>query len=378
MSPLTLLLLHSDPATRATLADALTAAGHRVMDAASSLEAWRLARGEAMPDAAILHFSTQDSMDDWVGGNLRADAATRAIPIVVLTARRRDALRAGFADLVGPPYESEDIVLTLDLVLRESQESDFSGDLDKMSMPDLLQATVPNGRSGRIDIRCEDGGGTVWFADGHVIDATTDGGLLGSEAAYALVTRTAGDFRVDIQPVDRPHRINLSLSYLLLEAMRRHDEAQEPPHAGLPEEPPAPTRADQAVHLALLLGNVSTSWMSDLLRRPLLARRLLALRDELTAEHPQLEGFTVDSDSADIAWVGKPLASDEIDPLVDAVAAWLHRLYAGVERSMPGRFSLERLAELTGTHRDSLREVGFARAFAWSFEETNTATGDPA
>lgn len=393
MSDTILLLMHPDLTLRRDLGAALSAAGHGVMDAGSSVDAWNRVIGETMPDVAVLHLGDEDvetlasfrNGDDggsggWIGDRLRSSVGPD-VPIVVLTSHRREALRHGFADVLSPPYEVEDVVLTVGLALEEQADADFAGSLDKLSMPDLLQATIPSGRSGRIDLRGGARSGTLWFADGTVIDASTSDGRQGVDAVYEVVPWDEGEFVVDFGPSDRPPSIHLSLNFLLLEAMRRRDEAlaaAPPEHATLPDEPPEPTADDTALHLSLLLLNVTTSWMAGLIHPPLLAARLEALRADLCAEHPPLARFQVDAATAGVAVsTGSPSPIGDVEALVSAIAIWLREIYAAFERSMPGRFSLDRLVVMTEAHRESLAELGFDQALGWSLGSPRVAPDMP-
>ncbi|MEO1086165.1 MAG: DUF4388 domain-containing protein, partial [Acidobacteriota bacterium] len=184
-----------------------------------------------------------------------------------------------------------------------------------------------------------------------------------------------GAFSVDFGPVDAPERIHEPTAHLVLEAMRRLDEAERrrhPGHAGLPDEPPPPTREQKAAHLALLLLNVTASWASDYLLPELLGRRLEASRRAGLAEHPMLERFAVDLDGGRVAFRagGGRLAPEHVEGVARSVAAWLRLFFAELERAMPGRYRLSELATLTEAHHDDLEALGFSAALGWSVPDT--------
>ena len=274
-----------------------------------------------------------------------------------------------------------------------------------MPLSDLLQTSSTNRRTGRIDLEgAADHGpvhsGRIWLREGRVIDAElhepqtheshtgtelqndlSDSGLLGREALYRLLTWTEGRFALVKVDVDLPDRIQDSISFLLLDAMRQIDEerrSETPGHAGLPEVPPEPSRAEQAVHLSLLLLNVTTTWIGSQLRPNLIVERFDEVRDVLRKGHPLLDRFEFDAKSALAGLAaGKTHLDDaQADALVASVGIWLRGFYRRMERSLPGRFALERLAELSGAHADQLTELDFHRSLGWPdhWPETNTTT----
>lgn len=247
-----------------------------------------------------------------------------------------------------------------------------------MPLPDLLQTASTNGRTGRIDLE----GGTIdtqsdaariWLRDGRVVDATiqSDGeNPVGRDALYELLGWNHGRFALLAVDVDLPDRIQDSTSFLLLDAMRQIDEdrrVEAPGHARLPEEPPEPSPADQAAHLSLLLLNVTSTWVGSRLQPKLIVERFDDVRNVLRNSHPLLDHFELDPESglAGLAGSFETLDEGKIERLVAAVGVWLRGFYRRVERSLPGKYSLERLAELTGAHTEQLTELGFHSALGW-------------
>ena len=53
---------------------------------------------------------------------------------------------------------------------------------------------------------------------------------------------------------------------------------------------------------------------------------------------------------------------EDPEPLVIAIGAWLRTFFERMERAMPGRFELVRLAALTEVIQEELRDLGFYRA----------------
>jgi hypothetical protein len=239
----------------------------------------------------------------------------------------------------------------------------LTGALSQLSVPDLLQTAEAGRRSGTVVLR--DGGraGTLWLRGGRIVDAEIAGGERGAAAVYELALWEAGTFEADFTPVTVPERIFEPTAALLLEAMRRRDEAlagRTPPHAAIPDAPPPPPRTLLAVHRGLTLVNVAASYALQHLEPELLARRLEESRQALLHIHPVLTVFQVTAQGA-VAATAAPVDDEEADALVRAVASWLTRLFAALERALPGRFPLRRLRAVTEAVQSDLESLGFYR-----------------
>lgn len=256
-----------------------------------------------------------------------------------------------------------------------SDPKPLSGSLDHLSVPDLLQTAEANRRSGRIVLRglAGDGrSGRFWMRDGRIADAEIDGGPRGREAVYEMALWESGTFEADFSfgLAGMPERIFEPTSALLLEAMRRRDERMRdevPPHAAIPDPPPPPPRPLLAVHRALTLLNVAASSAANHLEPALLARRLEDTRRETAAEHPVLAVFRVEPAGAVTATVDSEGALEvDADALARGVGRWLLRLFAVLERALPGRFSPRRLRAMTEAVQEDLAAFGFYRELGLS------------
>jgi hypothetical protein len=238
----------------------------------------------------------------------------------------------------------------------------LSGSLDQLSVPDLLQTAEASRRSGVILVRNHQHNGTLWLRDGRVVDAEIAGGGFGADAVYEMVVWEEGSFEADFTLVEVPERIFLPTSALLLEAMRRRDEALRdapPPHAAITDPPPQPPPQLLAVHRGLMLLNVAASYASEHVEPELLGRRLESARAALLADHPALDGFQVSPGGAVSASPEAPLT--EAEPMVRAVSLWLTRFFTTMENALPGRFPLRKLRQITEAVQDDLESLGFYR-----------------
>jgi hypothetical protein len=243
----------------------------------------------------------------------------------------------------------------------------LSGSLDQLSVPDLLQTVEASRRSGVILIRNHERNGTLWLRDGRVVDAEISGGGFGADAVYELAVWEDGTFEADFTPVSIPDRIFQPTSALLLEAMRRRDEALRdapPPHAAIADPPPPPPLPLLAVHRSLTLLNVAASYALEHMEPALLARRLEETRRSLLAGHPALDGFQVSAGGAVSAAPEAPLVEAEVT--VRAVSRWLERFFSILENALPGRFPLRQLRRITEAVQDDLESLGFYRELGFA------------
>ena len=99
-----------------------------------------------------------------------------------------------------------------------------TGSLTEMSLPDMIQILWHGRKTCALRITAGPSSGEIDFAEGQVVDARWDA-LRGEEAFYKMITLREGDFRLD--PTFKPttRSIQASPEALLLEGMRRLDEA---------------------------------------------------------------------------------------------------------------------------------------------------------
>ena len=99
-----------------------------------------------------------------------------------------------------------------------------SGSLEEMGIPDIVQILHQGRKTGALHLSSEGEQGTIFFKDGTVVDAAWRG-LGGEEAFYAVVGVSKGGFTIDPTVTPPEKVIQASPEMLLLEGMRRLDEA---------------------------------------------------------------------------------------------------------------------------------------------------------
>lgn len=366
------LLIHPDAAQQQRLGAVLSDAGLKVLAAGSDAEAAQRLGDFALfvPDLLVVPLVATGGGS--VLESLRANPLTERVPVVVLTqgedGERRQALRQGLTHLVPPPYDDEELILAVRLALRQHRDEKLlSGSLEQLSVPDLLQTLETTRRSGVVTMKSHGRTASLWLRAGRVIDAEIGDGESGRDAVFRLATWEEGTFEADFSAeVAVPERIRESTSFLVLEAMRRRDEAerseQAPPHAAMPDPPPSPPPHILAIHRGLTLLNVAAAYATHHLEPALLAQRLEAVRAELVPEHKSLDLFQVDAHGR-VSLVPEVLLQDvQTASLVAAVSAWLRIFFERMERALPGRFPVRKLRSLSEAVQEDLEQLGYYTA----------------
>ena len=156
------------------------------------------------------------------------------LPWIVVTGRtgKNDAQRAfelGAADFLSKPVSADLLVAKLKQIMeREATRSGpargVSGSLTEMGLPDMVQVLWHGRKTGSLKIRSGQNSGEIHFVAGAVFNALWSN-LRGEEAFYAMLGLAQGDFALDPNFTAPQQVINHSPEALLLEGMRRLDEA---------------------------------------------------------------------------------------------------------------------------------------------------------
>ncbi len=156
------------------------------------------------------------------------------LPWVFVTGRsgRADAQRAfelGAADFMTKPIATDVLVAKLRQILereatRGGSSRGVSGSLVEMGLPDMVQVLWHGRKSGSLRIRSGANTGEIHFVEGAIYNALFSN-LRGEEAFYAMLGLKEGDFALDPNFRAPQQVVHQSPEALLLEGMRRQDEA---------------------------------------------------------------------------------------------------------------------------------------------------------
>jgi response regulator RpfG family c-di-GMP phosphodiesterase len=152
--------------------------------------------------------------------------------IVAASSASADAKRAfdlGASDYMSKPVATDLLVAKLKQIMeREARgrpSRGVGGSLQEMGLPEIVQVLWHGRKSGSLKIRAQRDQGEIHFVDGSIYNAMW-GTLRGADAFYAMLNLAQGEFLLD--PTFRAPQqvIQESPEALLLEGMRRMDEAQ--------------------------------------------------------------------------------------------------------------------------------------------------------
>ena len=117
-----ILVVEDEPAIQELISVGLRRSGHEVRRAATAEEAYG-ALTETLPDVILLDWMLPDAAGPTFARRLRAEARTKEVPIIMLTARAGDedkvaGLEAGADDYVTKPFSPRELEARIQAVLR--------------------------------------------------------------------------------------------------------------------------------------------------------------------------------------------------------------------------------------------------------------------
>ena len=117
-----ILIVEDEPAIQELLAFNVAQAGFRAMRADDAESAWRQIQG-SVPDLILLDWMLPDTSGVKLAKQLRGDARTRDVPIIMLTARSEErdkisGLESGADDYITKPFSPRELMARIRAVLR--------------------------------------------------------------------------------------------------------------------------------------------------------------------------------------------------------------------------------------------------------------------
>lgn len=231
------LIVEDDGLLQRKIRKLLESRGLEIDAASTGVEAIAQCMKQA-PDL-ILSDIEMPKMDGW--GLLRMVKARKAlstIPFVFLTSaasetNRLKGYRQGVDDFISKSTAPAEIIARLDRIMSrvrqpsrdEAPSWGLGGDLRQMGLPTLLQMLELERKSGVLEVVCDEGAISVRFNYGQPVAAELmPDGLSGREAVYRMMDWQTGRFKFNITDIDDADDIGASVSALLMEHARVHDE----------------------------------------------------------------------------------------------------------------------------------------------------------
>jgi response regulator RpfG family c-di-GMP phosphodiesterase len=168
-------------------------------------------------------------------GEARKHPWGQKVPWVIVTSRaggRTDAQRAfelGATDFLTKPVSSDLLVAKLKQIIereatRGGPARGVAGSLQEMGLPEMVQVLWYGRKTGSLKIRSGANSGEIHFVGGAIFNALWTN-LRGEEAFFAMLRLVEGEFSLDPNFAAPQQVIQDSPEALLLEGMRRLDEA---------------------------------------------------------------------------------------------------------------------------------------------------------
>lgn len=373
-------VVHSEPGVAAQLSQALLASSFKVVSMTTESEADATVSGQQfmLPDAILTPLGDIESGDSILIRLLQSNPLMEQIPLVVVAStdkdERRRALRLGLLSVVFPPYDPEEVALTTQLAIEKHRnEQLLFGSLSQLSVPDLLQTAEVGRRGGTISFQHNGEKGQVWLRDGMVVNAVIDDDTEPQQAIYRMILWDSGTFEANFGDVEVEVAFSRSPSELVLEAMRRLDEARAAEESA-PEVGSAEPASLQKLEYALTLLNVVSSYTGNYLDPALLAERLEGVRQNKLKSNPELGYFQV-LDSGAVVLTDSASAHDS-GAILEAAARWCAAFFHRMDAALIWRFDRKRLANLLGPWREMLVGEGLFETLGLSGIDGSPAADD--
>lgn len=178
-------------------------------------------------DLVIISVVAENASPDVV---LRLRRRNLAVPVLVVAAEDDADVSSVLQNLsllriLEQPVGAEELQRAADRLLQEARALGFQGHLQRISIIDVIQLFCTTGKTGRLDVMHWGRRGHIYFSNGRLIHAV-QAELEGAEAFYRLAGWDSGSFRTEFGVLPAIDTLsNESLHGLLIEALRRQDEA---------------------------------------------------------------------------------------------------------------------------------------------------------
>jgi CheY-like chemotaxis protein len=169
---------------------------------------------------------------------LAAREASPQLPVIAVTAYgsaevRAEVQRSRSVEYVEKPFSFQSLLAAVDHCL--SRQTGFSGAIELLALPDLIQLYALSRMTGVLRISRGPDAGAVWFDKGEIVHSCC-AARVGAEAFYELLTWEGGSFAMEPGALAPQRTIGAGWQELLVEGCRLLDEVRhKEPEGGLAE-----------------------------------------------------------------------------------------------------------------------------------------------
>ncbi len=184
------------------------------------------------PDILLLDLSVPILAAERLVQILRSNPNTRSMPVFFLSDREQSVsgFRQGVDEFIHKPFHEEEILLRIQRALFQDPlsealtgDSEISGNLSQIFLPDLWQMLAMNRKNGILQVEAEHISGSVYIERGEIISAVTRN-IAGEKALFRLIPLKEGKFRFLPGKVGVRRTIFTPSQQAILEGMRQDDE----------------------------------------------------------------------------------------------------------------------------------------------------------
>jgi CheY-like chemotaxis protein len=229
-------VLIADPADKArqTLALYLREKGLEVIETADGSKAL----AETLlrkPDVLLLDLSVPILGPERLLQILRTNPNTKAMPVFFFSDQEQSVsgFRAGVDEFLRKPYHEEEVLLRIQRTLYQDPlsevltgDSEISGSLNQIFLPDLWQMLSMNRKSGVLQVEGDRASGSIYIERGEIVSAATQN-IVGEKALFRLIPLKEGKFRFLPGKVGVRRTIFTPSQRVILEGMRHDDEIRK-------------------------------------------------------------------------------------------------------------------------------------------------------
>lgn len=184
------------------------------------------------PDVLVLDLGVAVLSAEKLVQILRTNPNTRAIPIFFTSDKEKNVpgFRHGVDEFIRKPFREEELFLRIQRNLSPGSlpesltaDSEISGNLSQIFLPDVWQMLAMQSKSGVIQIESDRITGSIYIEKGEIISAVSQN-IGGEKALFRLIPLKQGKFRFIPGKVDIRRTVQTSSQQAILEGLRQYDE----------------------------------------------------------------------------------------------------------------------------------------------------------
>lgn len=186
------------------------------------------------PDVLLLDLSVPILGPERLVQILHSNPNTKDLPIIFFSEQERSitGFRPGVDQFIRRPFQEEEVLQRIQRILYQDPlsdaltgDSEISGNLSQLCIPDLWQMLSMNRKSGILQVDGEHVSGSIYIERGDIVSASTQN-LVGEKALFRMIPLKEGKFRFLPGKVGVRRTIFTPNQQTILEGMRHDDELQ--------------------------------------------------------------------------------------------------------------------------------------------------------